>query len=61
MLRARCEHVVRRELALLTDEPRKATVRAGPAGCRCLKLGRDVFNQFASQCMTILDQRRKQY
>ena len=28
------------ELALLTDEPRKATVRAGPGGARCLKLDR---------------------
>ena len=49
------------ELALLTDEPRKATVRAGPGGCRCLKLGRDDFNTFASECTEILDQRRKQY
>ena len=49
------------ELALLTDEPRKATVKAGKGGCRCLKLARQSFNTFASQCATILDQRRKQY
>ena len=28
------------ELALLTDQPRKATVTSGPDGARCLKLGR---------------------
>eukprot|EP01043_Picozoa_sp_COSAG02_P045549 COSAG02_NODE_4178_length_5658_cov_2.011693_2_plen_992_part_00 len=49
------------ELALLTDEPRKATVKAGTSGCRCLKLARDAFNAFASDCVEILDQRRKQY
>ena len=50
------------ELALLTDEPRSATVKAvGKEGCRCLKLSRTSFNEFASKCTAILDQRRKQY
>ena len=32
------------ELSLLTDAPRKATVKAGPKGARCLVLTRELFN-----------------
>eukprot|EP01046_Picozoa_sp_COSAG06_P061319 COSAG06_NODE_13397_length_1261_cov_1.277969_2_plen_284_part_01 len=33
------------ELALLTDEPRRATVRAGAAGIQVLKLNREAFDE----------------
>ena len=33
------------ELALLTDEPRRATVRAGAAGVQVLKLNREAFDE----------------
>ncbi len=46
------------ELALLTDQPRKATVTSGPDGARCLKLGRAAFDEFASKCTAILEQRQ---
>ena len=49
------------ELALLTNQPRKATVLAGPDGARCLKLGRDAFDTFASKCTGVLEQRREMY
>ena len=49
------------ELALLTDEPRKATVRAGPGGARCLKLDRKHCERLFDSCTAILDERRKQY
>jgi cAMP-dependent protein kinase regulator len=33
------------ELALLRDEPRAATVKAGDSGCRVLKLNRSAFTR----------------
>ena len=47
------------ELALLNDEPRKATVYAGVAGARCLKLSRAEFSTVASALS--LSQRLKRY
>ena len=47
------------ELALLDDEPRKATVYAGVAGARCLKLSRAEFLTVASALS--LSQRLKAY
>ena len=49
------------ELALLTDQPRKATVTSGAEGARCLKLGRASFNEFAEKCAAILEQRKAMY
>ena len=49
------------ERALLTKEKRAATVRAGPDGARCLKLGLVAFDQFASKCAVILQQRQEMY
>jgi hypothetical protein len=49
------------ELALLTDQPRKATVTSGPEGARCLKLSREAFNEFAEKCTAILEQRQAMY
>ena len=49
------------EMALLTDQPRRATVRAGPEGSRCLVLGRAAFDTLASGCAAILEERQRQY
>eukprot|EP01043_Picozoa_sp_COSAG02_P066247 COSAG02_NODE_10246_length_1987_cov_2.292373_1_plen_421_part_10 len=50
------------ELALLKDEPRRATVRAtGLDGARCLKLGRAAFDDIAIGCAAILEQRQHLY
>jgi hypothetical protein len=50
------------ELALLKDEPRRATVRAtGENGARCLKLGRSAFDEFANGCEALLEQRQQLY
>jgi hypothetical protein len=57
------------ELALLDNEPRKATVRAGGGsprsgnaiGACCLKLTRKEFDVYASRCSEIMNQRREIY
>ena len=50
------------ELALLTDQPRAATVRAtGSDGARCLKLSREVFDRFVRGNTAILDERKRLY
>ena len=50
------------ELALMTNQPRAATVRAiGNDGARCLKLQRATFDKFAQGCKAILDERAKMY
>ena len=49
------------ERALLTKEKRAATVRAGPDGARCLKLGLAAFDKFAFKCAAILQQRQEMY
>ena len=48
------------ELALLTNAPRSATVRA-VGRARCLKLGRSAFDVFASQCTAVMEQRAEAY
>ena len=51
------------EMALLTGEPRKATVRAGGEGAQLLKLCKARFDDITSQCKAMMDMlaaRRKQ-
>ena len=49
------------ELALLMDQPRKATVRSGPEGATCLTLDRDTFDMFADQNTTVFAERQRAY
>lgn len=49
------------ELALLNDEPRNATIRAGVNGCTLLQLSREDFNQLLGPLRNILDRNAKQY
>lgn len=49
------------ELALLNDEPRNATIRAGLNGCTLLQLSREDFNQLLGPLRNILDRNAKQY
>lgn len=49
------------ELALLNDEPRNATIRAGATGCTLLQLSREDFNQLLGPLRNILDRNAKQY
>ena len=50
------------ELALLGNEPRRATITAtGPSGARCLVLGREPFELIASKNAALLESMRSQY
>jgi len=49
------------ELALLNDEPRNATIRAGKSGCVLLQLSREDFIQLLGPLRNILDRNAKQY
>jgi len=49
------------ELALLNDEPRSATISAGPNGCRLLQLSREDFHSLLGPLRTILDRNADEY
>ena len=49
------------EIALLMDQPRKASVKAGSEGARCLMLDRAAFDMFASGNKAVLDARQEGY
>ena len=49
------------EMALLLDQPRKATVRAGSDGARCLMLDRAAFDTYASGNTGVLEERQQAY
>ena len=50
------------EIALMTDEPRKATVVArGERGARCLKLSRALFEKYVSKNDAVLQMRQQEY
>ena len=59
---ARCDESRRfGEVALLLDQPRKATVRAGSEGARCLMLDRSAFDRYASSNTGVLEERQQAY
>ena len=49
------------ELALLMDQPRTATVRAGPAGARCLVLNRESFEKYCGSNPAVFAERQERY
>jgi len=49
------------ELALLNDEPRNATIKAGHKGCILLQLSREDFNQLLGPLRDIIERNAEQY